>query len=755
MNPTAAPPLMETKLRPPDRRAASVPRAELVARLALAVEAHRLTLVSAAAGWGKTTLVGDWLAGASQPTAWVALEPADNDPARFWRYLVEAVRRVGVEVDGQTLGALAGDGDTREAGLSELLNAIDAAPERAVVALDDYHAITEGCIHESIAFLVDRMPETLALVMTTRTDPPIGVARLRARGHLAEIRSADLRFSDAEAEALLNGGVGLGLGLAPDEVGQLRARTEGWAAGLYLAGLSLRGRGDAADFIREFAGDDRLVVDYLADEVLGRQPEGRRRFLLRTSVLTRLSGPLCDAVAGTTGSAQVLSEMEGSNLFLVPLDNRREWYRYHHLFGELLRHELALAAPDEIAQLHRRAADWHLSAGDVDEAVHHRVASGDLDAAADLIARHWAGYHRHGWTVTTERWLDLLPRERVLADPRLCMARALIGINLGRPGDAAPWLDAAEAATAAPGAPGDPGESAASLAAGRSLERLLAGDGPAAVEIGRRALEMTDGQATWWRSVACLALGIALHAADRLDEAYPILDEAVAVGRVSDAWAPVVVSLSHLANTDLARGDLARAEARVREAIALAEDERHSEYPHAAGAHAGLGRILAERGDMAGALEQSERGVQLALRGRSGPETAHAVIQRAAVLAAAGDRDGARECADRARGLLEGATGAVQLTRLLAELDEQAGGRDRGPAPAAGELSERELAVLRRLTGEGSAREIAADLFVSHNTVKTQLRSIYRKLGVATRDEAVARARERGILPRPLARGGG
>ena len=733
-----------------------MPRAELVARLSEAIDAHRLTVVSAAAGWGKSTLVGDWLASAPHATAWVALESSDNDPARFWRYMAEALRRVGVDVDGQTVGALAGGGDTREAGLAALLNAIDVAGERGVVALDDYHAITESCIHEAIAFLVERMPETLSLVITTRTDPPIGLARLRARGHLAELRSVDLRFSDAEADLLLNGGGGLGLRLAPGEVAQLRARTEGWAAGLYLAGLSLRGRGDAAAFIREFAGDDRLVVDYLADEVLERLPQERRRFLLRTSILGRLNGALCDAVAGTTGSARVLAELEGSNLFLVPLDNRREWYRYHHLFGELLRHELALSEPGEIAALHRRAGDWHLAAGDVDEAVHHRVASGDLAGAADLIAQNWAGYHSHGWTVTTERWLELLPRERVLADPRLCMARALICINLGRPGDAAPWLDAAEAAGAAPDAPGDPAETAASLAAARSLERLLAGDGPAAVDMARQALAMTSGTATWWRSVACLALGIALHSAGELEESYPILEEAVAVGRASDAWAPVVVSLSHLAHSDFVGGDVDRAESRAREAIALAGDERHSEYPHAAGAHAGLGRILAARGDIAGALEHSERGVRLARRGRSATETAHSVIQRGMVLAAAGDQDGARRCAGEARRLIAGATGAVHLTRILEELEDEIGAPGPAAAPGArGDLSERELAVLRRLTGEGSAREIAADLHVSHNTVKTQMRAIYRKLGVATRDDAVARARERGILPRSLTRDAG
>ena len=316
MNAPAGPPLVETKLRPPDRRAGLVSRPDLVARLDAATDRHRLTLVSAAAGWGKTTLVGDWLAGTGRPAAWVALDSSDNDPARFWRYVSEALSRAGVNVDDQAVGALSGGGETREAGLAALLNAMDDSDTAATIAFDDYHVISEPAIHEAVAFLVQHLPGTLPMVMTSRTDPPIGLARLRARGDLGEIRSADLRFSDGEARSLLNHAIGLDLDA--DQVGRLRTRTEGWAAGLYLAGLSLRGRDDASAFIDAFAGDDRMVVDYLAAEVLEGQTPERRRFLLRTAILNRLTGPLCDAVAQTSDSAQTLVELERSNLFLVP-----------------------------------------------------------------------------------------------------------------------------------------------------------------------------------------------------------------------------------------------------------------------------------------------------------------------------------------------------------------------------------------------------------------------------------------------------
>ncbi len=749
------PPLLETKLRAPGRRPGLVARPDLMARLDRAVAGHRLTLVSAAAGWGKSTLVGEWLATAGHPCAWLALDAADNDPARFWRYLSEALERAGVPIDEQAAGALAGSPDMREAGLSTLLNAASRDGGTTILAFDDFHAITDPDIHEAIAFVVERLPDTLRIVMASRNDPPIGLARLRARGDLAEIRSDDLRFGDDDAAALLHGAIGLDL--PAGQVTALRTRTEGWAAGLYLAGLSLRGRDDADAFIADFAGDDRLVVDYLAAEVLEGQTPERRDFLLRTAVLGRLSGPLCDAVAGTTGSARVLEELERSNLFLVPLDNRREWYRYHHLFGELLRHELVLARPQEIAGLHRRAAEWHLAAGTIDEAIHHSAAGGDLEQAADLIAENWAGNERSGWTVTTEGWLALLPPERVRADPRLCMAEALIRINLGRPEEVVPWLEAAETAMAAPDAPGDPEVMAGGLASARSLERLLAGDTPAGVSEGRLALAITPPEATWWRSLACMALGIALHATGEADEAYPILEEAAERGRASGAPALVLVSLSHLSDTDFARGDLTLSEDRAREAIALSEDERHAEYPHAAGAHVNLARALAARGLHGEAREQADRGVHLAHRGRAPTELAHSVAVRGEVYLAAGDREEALACAREARELISGALGVTNIRGRLDALEAAAGSaRQAEPAdpPGAGDLTDRELAVLRRLTGDGSAREIAADLYVSHNTIKTQMRAIYRKLGVATREDAVRRARERGLLSRSLSGGG-
>jgi LuxR family maltose regulon positive regulatory protein len=741
--------MLETKLRPPGRRPGLVARPDLLARLD-AGSARRLTLVTAPAGWGKTTLVGDWLAERSgEGAAWVALDAADNDPARFWRYVAEALRRAGAPVEEQAVGALSGGGETAEAGLSALINALAASPRPTVLALDDYHLIDDDDIHGAVGFLCANAPDGLRLVMTSRVEPPIGLARLRARGDLAELRADDLRFSEREAGALLAEAAGVPLG--DDEIGRLRARTEGWAAGLYLAGLSLRGRDDASRFIADFAGDDRLVVDYLADEVLEGLPADVRAFLLRTSVLARLSGPLCDAVAGASGSARVLAELESSNLFLVPLDSRREWYRYHHLFGELLQHELALTAPGEVPELHRRAAAWHLADGSVDDAIHHAAAAGDIAQAADLIAEHWSEHLRCGFTVTTQHWLELLPPETVRGDVRLCLAEAWLAVNLGLPEEAARWLAASETA---PEHRDDP-ELEASRIAARSLERLLAGDAPEAVRTGMEALAATEGDVTWWRAAACLAAGIALHACDRHDEAYPILVECADIGRRTGAWAPALVALCHLADQEVERGDLEAAERYSREALAYAEQESHAEYPHAAGAHTGLAQVLAGRGDLEAAQAHADRGAELAGRGRAPTEIAYSVIVRGEVALARGDGDLARACARDARLLLDSAPApGAHLAQKMRVLEDALRAAPRPPTAAGGaDLTERELAVLRLLTGLASAREIADQLYVSHNTVKTQIKSIYRKLGVATRAEAVARARELGLLARPLAQG--
>jgi LuxR family maltose regulon positive regulatory protein len=292
----------------------------------------------------------------------LSVDDDDNDPGRFFAYVIEALRREQPALGGRALAALRAPGaDPVEVALPLLLNDLAGVEGELALVIDDYHLITNPEIHEALTWLIERSPPSFRLVLATREDPPLALGRLRARGDLGEVRAGELRFTDAETATFLT--EALGLELSDDDVARLQARTEGWPAALYLAALSLRGRGDPSSVIERFAGDDRFLVDYLTGEVLARQPPELRSFLLRTSILTRLSGPLCDAVADRSDSAALLAELERSNLLLVPLDSRREWYRYHHLFAELLQHELAATEPDALTVLHRRASDWYRGSG--------------------------------------------------------------------------------------------------------------------------------------------------------------------------------------------------------------------------------------------------------------------------------------------------------------------------------------------------------------------------------------------------------
>ena len=409
----------------------------------------KLTLVSAPAGWGKTTLLAQWALGAGQDErfGWLSLDSADSDPVWFWMYVVAALQKVSPAVGTRAVELLAMGADPVQVVLPTLLNDLDTITDPVVLIFDDYHLVVSAAVHEQLAFLIGRMPANLRLVLATRSDPMLPLARLRASGELGELRSDDLRFGVVEADHLLN--EVLALDLTDDDVHLLHRRTEGWVAGLYLAALSLAGRPDASGFIRSFAGDNRHIVDYLMAEVLEGQPPHMRRFLLYTSVLGRLSGALCDAMLQTSGSASVLDRIERENLFVVPLDLSRHWYRYHQLFAELLRAELQHSEPDVVADLHRRAAAWFQTQGLVDEAVRHLIAAGEIARSADLIAADWVNEFNSGGLSTISGWLDLLPEESVRQDPRLSAARAWIALTCQPFDDAAEWIEAVETGSAA------------------------------------------------------------------------------------------------------------------------------------------------------------------------------------------------------------------------------------------------------------------------------------------------------------------
>jgi LuxR family maltose regulon positive regulatory protein len=751
--------LVESKLRTPVPRAGLLPRASLQPLLEAGLQA-KLCLVDAPAGFGKTTLLATWQAAAGGGrVAWVSLDEGDNDPTRFWVFVVEALRTVEPGVGVHALAALGRQGtDLYRVVLPELLNGLSRVGSPLVLVLDDYHLITNPACHQTLTFFLDHLPADVHVALAGRVDPPLPLARMRARGELAEIRVAELQFTDQEAAELLNGSMGLQLGA--DDVERLVERTEGWAAGLYLAGLSLRGRRDPSAFIAAFHGDNRHIADYLSVEVLAHQPETIRRFLLRTSILERLSGPLCDAVLEADGSAGLLAELERSNLFLVPLDDRREWYRYHHLFAQLLRLELGAREPALPAILHRRAAAWHRQAGNLDEAIGHASAAGEFSEAAALIAGHWLTYWRLGQRATVARWLDKLPEEAIMADPPLAYVTAWIRGHSGASKQQTEHWLAAVGRDGAEGSPPDGVSSegslpdgVSSLAFGVNLARaaLVFDDVGRSAAAAGRALQLAGPESSefWW--MAQSALGHALYLSGQAADLRPQLEELVE--RVPAANQPVAVVLA-LAVLSLLAGDQDddhTAMALARRAAATADIQGLSAEPLCGIAYAALGRALARQGELAEAEVQLGRSLEpVGIDSMLAPR-AFALLLLAPVRQGRGDLAGARAVVDQARELIEGFADPGSLPALLEQTEQALAVAPRRRVEAAAPLTERELVVLRLLPTRLSTREISRELSVSVTTVRSQVQAIYRKLQASTRAEAVARAGELDLLPGPAA----
>ena len=502
-----------------------VARPRLSERLSRGAESA-LTLVSAPAGFGKTTLLAEWLAAApadGRSVAWLSLDQRDNDPALFWTYLVAALKTAAPGEGAGALSLLHPPRPPGEAGLVTLLNDLDAISDDVVLVLDDYHVIDAREVQDGMAFLLEHLPRQIHLVIGSRTDPALPLARLRGRGELVEIRAADLRFTPGEAAAYLNGVMGLALAAA--DVAALEGRTEGWIAALQLAALSMQGREDTAAFIAGFAGDDRYIVDFLAEEVLQRQPGHVQQFLLRTCILDRLCGPLCDAVTGQDDGKAMLAALERGNLFLVPLDDRRQWYRYHQLFADVLQARLRDERPEEVPDLHRRASGWHEQNGEPSEAIRHALAAGDFERAADLVELAIPAMLRSRQEAAVLGWLELLPDEVVRVRPVLSVgfAGALLagGVFEGveaRLRDAEQWLDGTTGIGQGSQAPAaemvvvDDAEFRrlpAEIELYRAAQALARGDGPGTVRHARRARELSPADEHLGRASAAALMGLA------------------------------------------------------------------------------------------------------------------------------------------------------------------------------------------------------------------------------------------------------
>jgi LuxR family maltose regulon positive regulatory protein len=734
------PVLLETKLHAPTPGPSAMARPHLFALLG-AGTGRKLTLVSAPTGFGKTTLLAAWCDAERErrPSAWVTLDEGDSDPWRLWTYVVEGLHRVDPVVGGRSLAALRAPGiSLLDSVLPLLLNELAALAGPAILVLDDYHLVNSAASHRSVAFLVKHLPGNLQLVISTRSDPPLPLARLRARDELRELRAADLRFTLEESAAFLNDR--LGLRLDPGQVAALRQRTESWPAGLYLAALALKDHPDPGARIATFSGSHRHVIDYLGSELLHAQSLEMQAFLLRTSILERVSVPLCDAVTEAGNSAEILHQVERANLFLVPLDDRREWFRYHQLFAELLRHQLAASEPELVPVLHRRASAWFREAGFPDEAISHAVAAGDIAEVGELIAHHWIGFVDRWQIATVRGWLRAVPEEVVRADPVLVLVSAWIALSFEEPGELDHWLAVAERMpSAGPLRDGTP-----SLDLGIAAVRAVSGfhGVQSRLDAARRMLELLPDHASPWRQTACWALGYSLYLSGMTEEARATAQEAVRIGRSSPVHTTTIRSLALLGLVEDDQGKAGEAEALAGRALELAETEELSESPAVGCMYMLLGRIRARRGDVHGTRAAHERSFAMQ---RYPVERFHALVELLAARHADDDHSGVAELLAEA-GRLE-ATG-IDFGMLPRRMKAMSW-RFRTHEKLTGALTAREVDVLRLLAGPLSLGEIGGELYISHDTVKSHAKAIYRKLGVSSRREAVALSWKLGLLPRP------
>jgi LuxR family maltose regulon positive regulatory protein len=647
-------PVVATKLYVPPRQPGFVPRPRLVEALDEGL-ARALTVVSAPAGFGKTALLADWGHQSDRALAWLSLDAGDNDPARFWRHGIAALDRVRPGL-AMRLSALLGPPapPSFDGLVTTLVNELVARPgdDPLLLVLDDYNLIDSRAVHESLTFLLEHLPPRMHLILSTREDPPLALARLRGRGQLAELRAADLRFTIEEAAALLRDAVGPDLPLPDTAVAALADRTEGWAAGLQLAALSMRGRSDVAEVVATFSASHRYILDYLTQEVLERQPDRVTEFLLETSVLERLSGELCDAVTGRTGGQTMLETVARANLFLVPLDEVRGWWRYHQLFADVLRARLQQQQPGRVPALHRNAAAWSEEHGFADEAVRHALAAADPAWAARIIERHVDALLLRSEGATVRRWLAALPVELASSRPRLCLAQAQLALDSGGVRAAESPLDAAERALVqAPDEPFEPSVGrAASLLANipaaiallRAYLAELRGDADGTSAFAARTLAEI-GESEWiMATIAEGHLALAEWLRGRLAPAEQALSSNLAKWRVAGAPVMAVWGCHYVGQVQRAQGRLDAALATYQLGLEIGAPPGAPPLPAAGTAYVGMAAVARERGELDAALEHVTDGIALCRQLAHVQPLATGLATQAWIRQAAGDAAGAK-----------------------------------------------------------------------------------------------------------------
>jgi LuxR family transcriptional regulator, maltose regulon positive regulatory protein len=613
--------VLATKLYIPPPSPKVVIRARLLARINTGISGgSKLVLISAPAGFGKTTLAAEWIADSRRrlpgQVAWLSLDEGDSDPMRFLTYFVAALHTALPDIGENILSALTASQSSPppvESILSALLNEMSTSPNEVTLVLDDYHTLESRTVDNALTFFIEHMPPQVHLMITSREDPALLLSRLRARNQLTELRAADLRFTPAEAAEFLNQMMGLDLSAA--DVAALESRTEGWIAGLQLAALSIKGHENATEFIQAFAGDNRYIVDYLVEEVLQRQPQSARDFLLQTAILDRLTGSLCDAVTGQTGGRARLDSLQRGNFFLIPLDDKRHWYRYHHLFADVLRMHLMAEQPDQFSALHQRASEWYEQNGSLAEAIHHALAGSDFERAAGLIELAAPAMHKRREEATVLAWMKALPGQLFPARPVLSVLYAgAIMSNGGAEGvepllrDAERWLDMLDDKQERPAAmiivneeefrrlPG-------AIAMYRAGLALVHGDVPKTVTYARQVLDLAPQDDHLGRGGAAALIGLAFWRDGDLEAGYRFFADGMAhmqlAGNVSDAVGGVLA----LADIRVAQGRLHDAMGIYEQALQLARENGTPTLRGTADMYVGMSELEREHNDLQAATQ--------------------------------------------------------------------------------------------------------------------------------------------------------
>ena len=739
--------VIESKIAPPRLQPGRLRRSRLL-ELVDGDGGAAVTVISAPVGYGKTTLLQLWCVERPEPVIWMTLDAADGDPVRLWTHLATAVERLGQGLGERALACLGVRGAPIETAVEELMNGLLEYGGPVAIVLDDLHAVESERSLRSITYAIERLPANARLLISTRSDQPIGVARLRAGPALAEIRAGELAFTVDEARELI---VGEGIELSDESLELLVERTEGWPAGLYLAALWLRDLEDPDQGVRAFLGSARHVADYLTDEVLTALAPQTRDFLVRTSVLGRFTPELCDAVLGREDSAAVLAELERSNMFLVALNGEGDWYRYHHLFGELLQMELER---EQARELRRRAAAWCRAHGLIEDAIEYAAAAEDAETVAKLLIEHdrefvWGG--RIGQLLGWVRWL---PPELLLEHPSLPAAGAFATAMLARPEvDVQRLLAVAERARRERPQLWSPYlEGVVEVTRAMAIER---GDVGAAVEHAHRAVAAARAGADALIVGVLAILSQALFFAGDLDESRRIAMQAVERPEAPDRPEGYIASLGLLSLVDAEQGRTEGAEAWARQAISFAHQRFQASSWRVSLAHLGLALACAGMGRLDEAEREALRGERLRRSPQPTVGHAHALLVLAQVRVARSRLDQAASDLKRAREAIAEFRDAGRLPTIAAAIEQDLATARANPRnlDMVEEPSAAELAVLQYLAVGLSRREIGARLYISLNTVKTHIRELYRKLGASSRADAVARAKALGLIDHPKSPG--